>query len=138
MHFPLVFSSILKFIRPCPNKVCNVHNPAGSKLLRRLRLELSHLRAHKFSHNFSDFLDKLFAELISNLRTISSSNVRYIYPKNKPLWRKSVMLRFQFLIKTKNALLFDSDKLSNVKTFSYSVQQLNTFYRQKGLTFLFE
>ena len=50
-----------------------------------------------------------FAELISNQRTISSSNTHYIYPKDKPLWRKSVKLRFQFLIKMK------SDKPSDVK-----------------------
>ena len=41
-------------------------------------------------------------------------------------------------------LLFGSSEYAKVfniatlNTFAYSVQQLNTFYRQKGLTFLFE
>ena len=51
--------NILKFIRLGPNKVYNDHNPIGLKLLTRLRLGLIHLRARKFSHNFSDCLDEL-------------------------------------------------------------------------------
>ena len=51
--------NILKFICLGPDKVYNVHNPTGLKLLTRLRLGSSHLRAHKFSHNFSDCLDEL-------------------------------------------------------------------------------
>ena len=45
---------ILKFIRPSPNSTFNVSNPHGIKLLTRLRVELSHLREHKFRHNFQD------------------------------------------------------------------------------------
>ena len=51
--------SILKFIRPCPNSVFNIHNPMGIKLLTRLRLGLSHLREHKFNHNFQDSVNPL-------------------------------------------------------------------------------
>ena len=51
--------NILKLIHLGPNKVCNVHKPTGLKLLIKLRLELSHLRTHKFSHNFSGCLDEL-------------------------------------------------------------------------------
>ena len=47
---------ILKFIRPSPNSTFNVHNPHGIKLLTRLRVGLSHLREHKFRHNFQDSL----------------------------------------------------------------------------------
>ena len=121
--------NILKFIRLGPNKVYNVHKPTGLKLLTRLRLGLSHLCAHKFSHNFSDCLD----ERILNLQTVSSSNAHYIYPKEKPLWRKSVMLRFLILVQYENynfyTLLFRNDKLSDFKTFAYSVQVLNISYR---------
>ena len=102
--------NILKFIRLGPNKVYNVHNPIGLKLLTRLQ------RTHKFSHNFNDCLDQLcICGTNMNLRTISSSNA---HPKDKPLWRKSVMLRFQLLIKMKITfvLLFGSDKLSDFKT----------------------
>ena len=57
MRLPVLLSSIsaFKFIRLDPNKVHNVHNPSRLKL----RLGLSHLRAHKFKHNFSDCLDEL-------------------------------------------------------------------------------
>ena len=50
---------ILSFIRPLPNKVLNSHNPKGLKLLTRLRLGLSHLRYHKFKHNFLDIINPL-------------------------------------------------------------------------------
>ena len=48
---------IIKFIKPSPNSTFNVHNPHGIKLLTRLRVGLSHLREHKFRHNFQDSLD---------------------------------------------------------------------------------
>ena len=73
--------NILKFILLGPNKVYNVHKPSELKLLTRLRLGMSQLRAHKFSHNFSDCFD---ARLISNLRTISSANSHHIYPERNP------------------------------------------------------
>ena len=37
-----------------------MHNPHGIKLLTRLRVGLSHLREHKFRHNFQDSLDPFF------------------------------------------------------------------------------
>ena len=36
------------------NSVFNILNPTGLKLLSRLRLGLSHLREHKYRHNFTD------------------------------------------------------------------------------------
>ena len=48
---------ILSFIRPSPNSTFNCHNPKGIELLSRLRLGLSHLREHKFKHNFQDSLN---------------------------------------------------------------------------------
>ena len=50
---------ILSFIRPQPNKVSKSHNPQVLKLLTRLRLGLSHLRCHKFKHNFLDTINPL-------------------------------------------------------------------------------
>ena len=46
--------SILKFIRPSSNSIFNYHSPKGIKLITRLSLALSHLRRHKFRHNFQD------------------------------------------------------------------------------------
>ena len=50
---------ILSFIRPLPNKVSNSDNPQVLKLLTRLRQGLSHLRYHKFKHNFLDTINPL-------------------------------------------------------------------------------
>ena len=52
-------NSILKLVRPKGNSVFSVHNPVGIKFLNRLRLGLSHLREHKFKHNFQDCLDPI-------------------------------------------------------------------------------
>ena len=46
--------NILHFIRPVTNCVYNSHNPKRVKLITRLRLGLSHLREHKFKHNFQE------------------------------------------------------------------------------------
>ena len=43
---------ILTFIRVSTNSTFDCHCPDGSKLISRLRLDLSHLRFHKFKHNF--------------------------------------------------------------------------------------
>ena len=74
----------LKFIRIGPNKVFNIYNLHGLKLLTRLRLGLSHLRGHKFKYSFSDCLNEVcMCGKISNLRTISSTNVTYFFKKGK-------------------------------------------------------
>ena len=49
-------SKILKFIIPTANSIFGCYNPVGVKLLTRLQLRLSHLRKHKFKHNFQDTL----------------------------------------------------------------------------------
>ena len=51
--------SILSFIRANSFSVYNVHDPIGLKYLTRLRLNLSHLREHKFRHNFLDTVNPL-------------------------------------------------------------------------------
>ena len=51
--------SILKFIRPSSNSIFSCHSPKGIKLITRLRLGLSHLREHKFRHNFQDTLNQI-------------------------------------------------------------------------------
>ena len=49
--------ALLNFIRPSPAPLYNIHNPHGLTLLTRLRLRFSHLREHKFRHNFADTCD---------------------------------------------------------------------------------
>ena len=57
--FSVFQKSILKFIRPSSNSIFNCHSPEGIKLITRLRLGLSHLREHKFRHNFQDTLNPI-------------------------------------------------------------------------------
>ena len=49
--------AILKFFRPNANSVFRVSDNNGVVLLNRLRLGFSHLREHKFRHNFADTVD---------------------------------------------------------------------------------
>ena len=44
----------MKFFNINPNPIYGIHNPIGLKYLTRLRVGLSHLRAHKYQHNFCD------------------------------------------------------------------------------------
>ena len=49
----------LNFIRTSGKSFFNIYNPQGFKLLNRLRLGFSHLREHKFRHNFVDIVSPL-------------------------------------------------------------------------------
>lgn len=46
-------STFLKGIRPQNKKCFNVNNKTGIKILTKLRVEFSDLRAHRFRHNFN-------------------------------------------------------------------------------------
>ena len=50
---------LLNFIRPNSSNAFNINNPLGLKLLTRLRIGFSHLKEHKFKHNFRDSVDPL-------------------------------------------------------------------------------
>ena len=52
-------NSSLKFIRPSPSNVFNCNNYKGIRLITRLRVGMSHLREHKFKHNFQDCLNPI-------------------------------------------------------------------------------
>ena len=68
--------SLLKFVRPVANSVFEINNPYDLKLLTRLRLGLSHLRYHKFRHNFQDCINPIcVCGLQIETATISSFTV---------------------------------------------------------------
>ena len=46
-----------RIYKPQPNSISNVSNSLGLTYLTRLRVGLSHLREHKFHHNFRDSLN---------------------------------------------------------------------------------
>ena len=52
-------NNILKLIRLKPNSFFNCCDLKGIRLITRLRLELSHLREHKFKYNFQNCLNPL-------------------------------------------------------------------------------
>ena len=52
-------SNVLKFIRPTPRNYFKCYNHKGIRLMTRLRLGLSHLREHKFNHNFQHCINPL-------------------------------------------------------------------------------
>ena len=56
VSYELFNKTSLKLIRP-PNSLFNVSDILGIKLLTRLPLGLSHLREHKFNHNFQDTIN---------------------------------------------------------------------------------
>ena len=41
------------------NSIYNIHNPLVAKYLTRLRIGFSHLKEHKFKHNFEDSVDPM-------------------------------------------------------------------------------
>ena len=65
-------NSLLKFIRPSPNSLFNVSDSLAIKFLTRLRLSLSHLREHKFDHNFQDTINPLLCSC--NLESESTTH----------------------------------------------------------------
>ena len=52
-------NALINFTRPSENKIFNIHDEVGIKLLTRLRLGFRHLRQHKFRHNIADTLNPL-------------------------------------------------------------------------------
>ena len=51
--------ALFNFIRPTANSTFGTNDVSGSKLLIRLRVGFSHLRDHKFKHNFQDTMNLL-------------------------------------------------------------------------------
>ena len=51
--------SLLNIIRPSTSKVYNINDTIAIKLITRLRLRFSHLREHRFKHNFQNTLNLL-------------------------------------------------------------------------------
>ena len=50
---------LLTFIRPVGNSMYRIYDRFGVKSINRLRLGFSHLREHKFRHNFADTVNPL-------------------------------------------------------------------------------
>ena len=59
--------SLLAFIRPNMSPVYKINDPLGLKLLTRLRVNFSHLKEHKFRHNFLDTINSLCSYVVLKL-----------------------------------------------------------------------
>ena len=57
--YPMFKKQILEFIRPFTNSIFNICSSVRLNYLTRLQVSLSHLREHKFCHNFRDSLNPL-------------------------------------------------------------------------------
>ena len=71
-------NSLLKFIKLSPSSLFNVSDSFRIKLLTRLRLGLSHLREHRFNHNFQDNINPLCP---SSLESESTTHFFSALPK---------------------------------------------------------
>ena len=125
---------ILSMIRPIPNSVFNSHHPDGIILLTRLRLGFSHLREHKFRHNFLDTLNPICScgqdiETTSHflLNCPQYSNIRTTF-LNKIKGIKSDIIEKSKADLT-NILLFGDISLS---------AEINTFILNSTIGFLLE
>ena len=106
-----------KFICLVPNKVFNVYNTHGLKLLTSLHLRLSHLGFHKFKYSFNNCL----GEICMCGKDIKFTN-HFLsqYSFDKSLWVKFVMLTVHLLTKLKTfcyTLLFGKDYMNSNKRF---------------------
>ena len=79
--FKVFKKHLLRFIRPMPNSIYNIHNPLGVKYLTRLRIGFSYLK----EHNFQDSVDPM-CSCSSGLkqRFISFSIPQILIFKDKP------------------------------------------------------
>ena len=57
--YVIFHKKLLAFVRPVGNIICGIYNPFGVRLIIRLHLDFSHLREHKFTHNFADIVNPL-------------------------------------------------------------------------------
>ena len=75
-------NALLKFIRPKRCPVYNIFDPTGLKFLTRLRLNFSHLREHKFRHNFQDTLNPLCSCINLETETTGHYLLRCVFYTN--------------------------------------------------------
>ena len=94
-----------------------MHNPHSIKLLARLRVGLSHLREHKFRHNFQDSLD-LFC---NSGRHIETTIHFFLHCSNYSNQRKTI---FKKISSIKRSLLNQNDSII-VETLLFGSTGLN-------------
>ena len=102
---------LLKFVKPSPNSLFHVYDIFGIKLPTRLHLDLSHLKEHKFNHNFQDTINPLCSCSFES----ESTNHFFLHCQNFMDLRKCLMNE---LITTDSCIL-TLDEKSFTKLFLY-------------------
>ena len=107
--------SIFRFFRPSPSLMYNVHNPKGIIFLNRLRVDFSHLKEHKFRHNFQDTIDPFCNCATNSIETTE----HYLLHCSNYLTQRSIL--FDDLDKAAiNLIPFNSVKLTRTLLFGDS------------------
>ena len=84
---PMFRKKLLAFIRLLGNDTYGIYHPLGIRLLNRLSLGFSHLREHKFRHNFADTLNPLCS---CSLKTEDTGNY-FLRCQNNLSFRTTLM-----------------------------------------------
>ena len=123
---------VLAFIRPKQCYIYNIIDPPGLKLLTRLRVNLSHLREHKFHHNFLDILNPLCS---CSLQIESTSHYLLRCPFYTHI-RKTLLDNITNLIG--DISNFSDDKLTNLLLYGDNIHsiEVNAFILKNTLIFL--
>ena len=113
-------NALLKFIRPNPNSIYGIHDPKGLKNITRLRLGLSHLREHKFKHNFQNTINPI-CDCGLDIETTAHFLLRcQIYDHS----RSTLFAKLRLL--DHSILDLNTDKLSRVLLFGNSDYDIKT------------
>ena len=98
-----------------------IHHPVGNKLLTRLRIGLSHLRSHKFTHKFQDTLNP-FCPCTSNESETVEHNLLHC-----PKYIAQRRVLFETLIKFISVVTFVNSKyICDLLLYGHSKYQWNT------------
>ena len=108
---------LLNFIRPNSSNAFNINNPLGLKLLTRLRIGFSHLKEHKFKHNFQDSVDPL----CSCGNDIESTVHFFLHCLNFTTQRQTLLNK----LKSVNASIMAENENSVVKTILFGRSDFN-------------
>ena len=131
----------MNFIRPRSNDVFNVSHPKGLIFLARLRIDLDHLREHKFKHSFLDTLNPICTcgfdiETLNHFFlqcprfTNERQNLLLKIEKNIPaISKKPTLVLHQYFFMTIRVFPLNL-------TPTYSIYLLTAYYPQKGLNLI--
>ena len=101
--YSLFRKNLLVFIRPIENSLYSIYDPLCIKVLHRLRLSFSHLREHKFKHNFADTVNPLY---LCSLETESTEHY-FLRCHNYVTFRTTLMNELSCINSKFNTLEFD-------------------------------